>query len=367
MHPERDMASTVRAALIVVAIALLAASSGCLGGSPSDAADETPTSNLDVTTTETDAQTTDTESTTSTPETDASTASDRLEVSEIAVRVPGSSAGDGQPEGEYITLRDSGARSPEGTTLDVSGYTVTVGDGPAYTVPENVSFGRLGGHVFLFTGDGADRAHAVRGGEPVPTRSPQYVLHAGHDGPLLDEEGTTVTVRNPDGDVVARETVTPVNGTVPFVPTESTSAAFINGSITTLDGAKEATPFALRAPTDVPEEYEFVGISMITRDSFYSLDYSESPAGNRSLDMWVTAVAPQEVQEQGPITPPNGSEEVTIGDRTGYFDIPEEGSGKGRLQFVGPDGWAYSVRGPPDTQQLLRIAESIEVVEDATG
>ena len=332
------MKSRVRSAVVAVAIVLIVASSGCIGAfGPDDTSGTAAPDDGDPTTVD----------------------SNRLVIEDNATRTRPSRS-DRDAEGEYITLRyqDFGEAGPQ--PLDVSGYTVTYGGGPTYTIPDNVSLGRTpGGSIYLWTGDGEDRAFGAR--EGLNSVKPEYVLHAGLDGPLVAQDGTTITVRNRSGGIVARDTVTPTAGTVPFVPTRSVSTlAVLNGSIDTIEESKEATPFALRAPTYVPEGYQLDRLSMTQPGYRYSLFYSKEP--NADIDyFFVSVAAPRSVNESDR---PGGSHRVTVGDQTGYYATQGTGDGaRGHLQCIGPDGWGYFLNGPPDEERLVRIGESMAVVE----
>lgn len=288
---------------------------------------------------------------------------DRLVIKEHATWVTKQSRTDQKTHREYITLRyhpQLGNMSHQ--PFNFSGYTVTYGDGPTYTIPENVRLGpRSGGSVYIWTDDGDNRAY----GEWVASVRSQYVLHANHDGPLIAQDGTTITIRNRSGGIVAQKTVTPLNGTVPFVPTVNASE-FINGSVDTIEEAKNATSFALRAPTNVPEGYQLVGFSTAYATGpiyGYVLFYSREP-NDRSDDISVHVVAPRAVNESDR---PSGSHSVNVGTQTGHYATQETGNDtNGVLQFIGPDGWGYYVRGPQGEQRLIQIGKSIEGVEGNT-
>ena len=351
------MDSTVRSTVVVVSIALVVVSSGCIGA---------PAPNGTSTRSPTDAGTPTTDGT---PTKDSTSAADsELVIGGNATWVTTPSRNGGESHGEYITLRYEhrpfGERDPE--PLNLSGYTVTYGSGPTYTIPDNVSLGpRSSGDVYIWTGEGENRAY----GEWVRGVRSRYVLHAGHETPLVGPDGTTVTVRNRSGGVVARSTVTPINGTVPFVPTVNATEFIgsIGGSVDTIEEAKNATPFALRAPTNVPEGYQFRRLAMGYEVGLhsYTLFYSRDP-DNRSDDVTVHVTAPRAVDESDR---PGGSHPVEVGDRTGYYATRGTGDdATGHLQFVGPDGWGYFLTGPPGEEGLVRVGESIEVVEgNATG
>jgi len=261
-----------------------------------------------------------------------------------------------QVPGEYITLRSVSGEIGGSEWINLSGYTITYGDGPSYTISENVTLSTIpSSSVYLWTGNGSNRAYGVSDEQGY---EPQYVLHAGFDGPLLDQNGTTITVANRSGAVVARKQVTPSEGVAPFVPTQPYEPV---GSI---QEAKEITPFDLRAPTDVPEGYQFHGFTISPQYRSYTLSYSREP-NNDTDDFFIQVSAPRSVNESDR---PGGSHPVMVGSQRGYYATqkPDSVNPSGQLQFIGPDGWGYFISGPPGEDRLVRIGESIEVVENGT-
>lgn len=367
---------TVRSDGLVVLVVLAIVAGGCTSALPSfddgtatpttgapTAADDPATGNGTVTGRSDASGATDgpsTESATANDSTTNGTANDSptnsgpntLVVERRATRVTGPERTNGSRE--YLTLQlDSGPtirRSP----LDLSGYTVQYGDGPTATIPRGVTLGPVpGGGVYLWTGPGDDRTL----GTGDDGRYSQYVLHAGYDAPLIAENGTTVTVRNRSGAVVARQAVTPTNGSEPFVlrrPMES---------IDSLADAKQATPFALRAPTDVPVEYRFDQLRITPAERTYTLFYTRK-SNDSTGEFSVGAIAPQATNRSDR---PRDARSVRVGDQQGYYTTRELGNGaRGYLWFVGPDGWGHFVNGPPNETQVVRIAESVSIVENRT-
>jgi len=371
------MDSTVRSAVVAVSIAFVVVVAGCAGTpAPADTT-ETPATNggtpdTDGGSTTTTTSTENNEGTATTdsaePTTDGNSSNtptslpdNKLAVKRDATWVTTSSADGQNTPREYITLQYESVFADDPGPVNLSGYTVTYGSGPTYTIPDNVAVGPgSSAEFYVWTGNGEDRAY----GDWVRSIRSRYILHAGQDGPLISQGGTTVTVRNRNGTIVSENTVTPMNGTVPFVPTVNATRFIgsVDGSIDTIRAAKSATPFELRAPTNLTEGYEFRGLTMGYEIGLYSygLSYSRIP-NSSSDDFFFVATAPRNAERM------SGGEgpQVNVGNQTGYYTTQGTGNDtRGTLRFVGPDEWAYVLIGPQSKERLIQIGESIEVVED---
>ncbi|HET7325304.1 MAG TPA: hypothetical protein VFJ06_13335 [Halococcus sp.] len=365
--------STVRSGVFAFLIALAVVTSGCMGAfsltdtdetaAPSgaatdsgatmgnEAADSRPTADKMKEQSPTNGTATDPTSASSGDHASATGSGlDTLIVERRAIQVD-----TGNGNRTYITLRiDTGPkirRSP----LDLSGFTVRFGNSSTYTIPDGVIIGPIpGGGVYLWTGPGTDRTLGTGADDG---RKSQYVLHAGYNDSLITEN-TTITVRNRHGKIFARRVVTPTAGTVPFVLTRPMQ------SIETLAEAKNATPFALRAPTALPKGYRFDQFRITPRYDSYTLFYSRNP-NNYTEDITVGAIAPQAANASDR---PDDARPVTVDGQRGYYTTQNLGDGKrGYLWFVGPNGWGHFVNGPPNQKTVIHIAESIRVVENTTS
>ena len=93
---------------------------------------------------------------------------------------------------------------------------------------------------------------------------------------------------------------------------------------------------------------------------YYDISFSRD-AEDLSDNITLVVTAPQTIDEDGRRS---NSHPVTVGNGTGYYTATD--SGNGVLKFISSNGWGYKLRGPVDKQQLVRIAESISVIDNGT-